>query len=65
MIGKIVHYVSEDGTHEAAIVTGGEGDILNLRIFHNFDGMGYGTGIEKSDTHEPNTWHDIEVEVAP
>lgn len=62
MIGKIVHYVTGDGTHEASIVTGGTDAIVNLRIFHDFDGIGFGEGIEKSDTHESNTWHEIEVD---
>lgn len=57
-IGRIVHFVTAEGDHVAAMITGVSAESVNLRVF--FDSP---TAIEwrcnavYSDLPTPSTWH--------
>jgi hypothetical protein len=66
--GRIVHYVSYNGKHQAAIVTGTYttgAPIADLAVFWNIEdtasvrtgGLSFHFRVQHSPTAEPGTWH--------
>lgn len=60
-IGRIVHYVGEDGVHSVALIVGVYERSVNLHVFYD-DSLSDNphirqTNAEYSEESKPGTWH--------
>jgi hypothetical protein len=53
-VGRIVHYVNEDGKHRAAVITD-VNDTVELLVLNQ--GGVTGATADYSEAHLPGTWH--------
>jgi hypothetical protein len=58
-VGRIVHYVSMDGHHYAAIVVEVGASSINLTVFSDTPGqvLGIRTTTQDEDDKKAGTWH--------
>ena len=62
--GRMVHYVDEDGTHEAAViirVVDEKEGVVSLFVFIFTDNVVY--DVKYNETGKPLTWHWIERKI--